>query len=78
MLRPGDELAMATDAETFARGAKPAVLLAIARPTASVVLAIDACEYTWEEVAYFAGWDLKPCPPRTKVQPTLPSAPRKA
>lgn len=52
-------LALATDTEAFANITKkpPAVLLAIARPGASVVLAIDASEYDALEVARMAGWD---------------------
>jgi hypothetical protein len=45
LLEENGELGVATDALTYARSAKPGVLVAIARWRYSVVLAIDAAEY---------------------------------
>lgn len=55
LLGPGHRLSLASDADTFARGKRPAVLLAVARPGWSVVIAIDASEYNGMAIAIAAG-----------------------
>ncbi len=61
LLLEGDrQLALASDAQTYARGKVPAVLLAIARPTGSVVLAIDASEFNGLDVLKLAGFPTTP------------------
>lgn len=68
LLVPGLKLALATDADTFARGKRPSVLVAIARPEYSVVVAIDASEYDGVAIAVAAGF---PLPPRRTAQQVL-------
>lgn len=53
MLRPGDELALRSDAESY----PGAVLLAIARPAWACVLRIDAAEYSGLAVLRMGGFD---------------------
>lgn len=60
------QLALATDTDTWPSGPKAAVLLAIARPHGSIVLAIDAREWSATGVALLAGWE--PAPPKTAQQ----------
>ena len=59
---PGDELAVATDAEAFAKskGKPPAVLVAIRRPSFVGVLAIDASEFDGLRLAELAGFPPAP------------------
>lgn len=45
----GHALTFYTDATTFARGKKPAVLVALANRCSSMVLAIDAAEFDYNE-----------------------------
>lgn len=56
LLGPDRELGLVSDADTYAGGKKPAVLLAIARPGWSVVLAIDAGEWNGLDVLKLAGF----------------------
>jgi len=51
MLKPGDKLALCSDAHAY-RGK---VLLAVARPEAACVLAIAAAEYSGMQVLSMAG-----------------------
>lgn len=55
MLRPGDELAIATDGLAYA----DCFLVAIARPTASCVLRVDRADYCGFKLAHLAGFDLE-------------------
>lgn len=43
--KPGMKYAIANDARTYARGKKPAVLLAIVTPKGSLVLAVDMTDW---------------------------------
>ena len=44
-LKPGMDLAIVTDATTYANYKRPAVLVAIARPHGCCVVAVDAAEF---------------------------------
>ena len=56
---PGDEISIATDADSYRHLTKkpPVVLIAIVRPGFAGVLAIDASEYDGLALAELAGWE---------------------
>ncbi len=55
MLRPGDELAIATDGQAY----PDVFLVAIARPTVACVIRVPRAEYCGFALAQLAGFDLK-------------------
>ena len=63
MLQPGMKLAFATDAMTYAKHKRPTVLLAIARPEVSFVMAFDAVEFDLAaqlDLAKLCGFEMAP------------------
>ena len=54
MLRPGDDLAIATDGQAY----PDVFLVAIARPTASCVVRVSRAEYCGFKLAQLAGFEL--------------------